>query len=141
MTTFELQRKIHKAVKEKLHAGMTEKELADVITKVCPEWQGDLISGERTADIEGAPTDRVIKNGDVVLLDLQVCSENKWSDLTRVYFIGGITDEQSVAYKQVVNAIKEGEANLCPGKSGKELWKLVRKATGSECAFVHHADI
>ena len=139
MNTWELQAKIHKAIKKNLHIGMTEKELADVITRVYPDWLGDLISGERTAEIEGGPTDRVIKYGDVVLLDLQVCAENKWSDLTRVYFMGDISDEQRTAYEQVVNAIKEGEKNLYPGKKGKDLWELVRKATNSEYAFSHHA--
>lgn len=139
MTTWELQSLIHKAVKESLHAGMTEKELADVITNVCPDWQGDLISGERTSEIEGGPTDRVIKQGEVVLLDLQVCSENCMSDLTRVYFVGGISDEQKTAYDSVVNALEAGEANLYPGKKGKDLWKLVRDAVGTEYAFTHHA--
>ena len=139
MNTWELQSVVHKAVKENLHAGMTEQELADVITLVCPDWQGDLISGERTAEIEGSPTDRIIKYGDVVLLDLQICAENEWSDLTRVYFIGEISDEQRIAYKQVVDALKEGEVNLYPGKKGKDLWELVRKATGSKYAFSHHA--
>ena len=139
MTTWELQSAVHKAVKENLHAGMTEKELAGVITEVCPDWQGDLISGERTSDVEGSPTDRVIRCGDVVLLDLQICAENKWSDLTRVYFVGGISDEQRTAYKQVTDALKAGEVNLYPGKKAKDLWELVRKATGSEYAFTHHA--
>ncbi len=139
MTAWELQSLIHKAVKENIRAGMTEKELADIITNVCPDWQGDLISGERTAEIEGPPTDRVIKYGDVVLLDLQVCAENRWSDLTRVYFIGTISDEQKKAYDMVVSAIEAGESNLCPGKKGGDLWELVRNATGSEYAFTHHA--
>lgn len=139
MTTWELQSAVHKAVKENLRAGMTEKELAGVITGVCPDWQGDLISGERTSEIEGAPTDRVIKCGDVVLLDLQICAENKWSDLTRVYFVGGISDEQKAAYMQVVNALKMGEANLYPGKKAGDLWELVRMEIGSEYAFTHHA--
>ena len=139
MNTWELQSIIHKAVKENLHAGMTELELADVITRVCPDWQGDLISGERTADIEGAPTQRVINYGDVVLLDLQVCSENKWSDLTRVYFVGEITKEYKAAYKQVMNAISAGEANLCPNKKGRDLWEIMHNAIGSQYAFMHHA--
>ena len=139
MTTWELQSLVHKAVKENLRIGMTEKELAKIITSVCPDWQGDLISGERTAEIEGPPTDRVIKHGDVVLLDLQMCSENCWSDLTRVYFMGEISDEQKKVYAQVLNAIKAGEENLYHGKKGKDLWELTRSATGSEFAFSHHA--
>jgi len=139
MTTWELQSAVHKAVKANLHAGMTELELADVITGVCPGWQGDLISGERTSQIEGSPTDRVIKSGDVVLLDLQICSENQWSDLTRVYFVGGMSDEQKIAYRQVVDALKTGEDNLYPGKKAKDLWELCRRAIGTEYAFTHHA--
>lgn len=139
MTTWELQSLVHKAVKENLHIGMTENELADVISDVCPNWQGDLISGERTADIEGTPTDRVIKYGDVVLLDLQMCAEGSWSDLTRVYFMGEISKEQETAYNCVLNALRAGEENLYPGKKADDLWALVRNATGSEYAFTHHA--
>ena len=139
MTTRELQGLVHKAVKENLHVGMTENELADVITSVCSNWQGDLISGERTADIEGPPTDRIIKQGDVVLLDLQICADGLWSDLTRVYFMGEISKEQEMAYNQVLNALKVGEENLYPGKKANEMWELVRNATGSEYAFTHHA--
>lgn len=138
MTTWELQKQIHNAVREKLHAGMTELELADVISAICPAWQGDLISGERSADIEGGPTNRVIKNGDIVLLDLQVCVEGQWSDLTRVYFVGDISDAQRKAYAQVVDAIAEGEKMLRPGTKAKDLWHAMRDSIGTEFAFAHH---
>jgi len=138
MTTWELQQQIHNAVKGKISAGMTEKELAKIISDVCPNWQGDLISGERSADIEGKPTDRIIKKGDVVLLDLQVYSDNMWSDLTRVYFIGGASEKQISAYKQVKKAIATGETLLRPGKKGKEIWNSMRNAIGTEFAFTHH---
>ena len=40
MTSWELQKKIHETVKEKLSAGMTERDVADIISGVCPDWQG-----------------------------------------------------------------------------------------------------
>ena len=138
MTTWELQGQIHKAVKENLHIGMTEKEIAEVISSVCPKWEGDLISGERSADIEGGPTDRVIKSGDVVLLDLQVCADNQWSDLTRVYFMGEVSDKHKKAYSDVLSAISVGEAMLRPGTKAKEIWHKMREAIGTEFAFAHH---
>lgn len=138
MTTWELQKNIHNAVKEKLHIGITERELADVISSVCPDWQGDLISGKRTAEIEGGPTDKVIESGDVVLLDLQVCVDGQWSDLTRVYFMGGITDKQKYAYNQVLSAIKAGEKLLCAGTRASVIYHEMRKAIGTEYAFSHH---
>ncbi len=138
MTTWELQKKIHNAVAEKLCIGMTEKELAEVISSVCPDWQGDLISGERTAEIEGEPTDRKILSGDVVLLDLQVQADGAWSDLTRVYFMGGISDEQRHAYYQVMSAIRAGEKLLCPGTRACDIYHAMRAAIGTEFAFSHH---
>lgn len=139
MTTFELQEKIHNCVKEKLSFGMTEKELGEIISEICPDWQGDLISGIRTSDIEGGPTDKVIEVGDIVLLDLQVKSENQWSDLTRVYFMGGISSEQKEAYEKIKIALKVGESLLYPGMSASEIYKKVREAIDSPFCFDHHA--
>ncbi len=138
MTAFELQKQIHLAVKQHLRPGMTEYELADVISSVCPKWQGDLITGERTAEIEGGPTERVIQAGDVVLLDLQVNEDNQWSDLTRVYFVGNPTEEQKKAYTQVIGALTAGEELLKPGTKGNEIWELMRKAMDSPFGFTHH---
>ncbi len=138
MSVWELQKRIHHVVKQHLHAGMTEKELAQVISAVCPDWQGDLITGERTVEIEGAPTERVIQTGDVVLLDLQVNSDNQWSDLTRVYFVGEPTEKHKKAYAQVKAALKAGEEQLRSGTKGKELWELMRKTIDSPFAFTHH---
>ncbi len=139
MTSFELQEKIHAHVKEKLAVGMTEKELGAVISEICPDWQGDLISGERTAEIEGTPSDRVIKFGDVVLLDLQMKLENEWSDLTRVYFMGEISSEQKEAYEKIKTALKVGESLLYPGMRASEIYKKVREAIDSPFCFDHHA--
>ena len=138
MTTWEIQKEIHSAVKKNLREGMTELELAEVISSICPEWQGDLISGERTADIEGAPGDRIIKKGDVVLLDLQVCSDKQWSDLTRVYFLDNVTGKQKDAYEKVLNAITAGEKLLLPGTKAKDIYSCMREAICSKFAFEHH---
>ena len=138
MTVWDLQQKIHTAVKEKLCIGMTENQLADIITEVCPNWQGDLISGKRTSEIEGGPTDKVIGDGDVVLLDLQVCLDEQWSDLTRVYFVGGTDDEKTSLYKRVVDALKAGEELLFPGTRVCDIWHKMREVIGTEYAFTHH---
>ena len=138
MTTWELQEKIHSAIKEKLHVGMTEKEAGEIISEICPDWQGDLISGERTGAIEGGPTDKVIQSGDVVLFDLQVFSEGHWSDLTRVYFMGNPTEKQMTSFSKVCSALSAGEALLAPGTKAKELWIKMRETIDSPNAFDHH---
>ncbi len=138
MNTWELQQKIHDCIKENLHVGMTEKEIGEVISGVCPDWRGDLISGERTADIDGEPTERIIKKGDIVLFDLQIYSDGMWSDLTRVYFVGEPSEKQKTAYEAVMKAVSEGEKLLRPGTKGKDIWNTMHKAIGDEFAFAHH---
>ena len=138
MNTWELQQKIHDCIKDNLRTGMTEKEIGEVISSVCADWHGDLISGERTADIEGEPTERVINAGDTVLFDLQIYSGGMWSDLTRVYFVGEPSKKQETAYKAVLKALSEGEKLLCPGTKGKDIWNTMHETIGDEFAFTHH---
>ncbi len=138
MTTWEMQEKIHKTIKEKLRVGMTEIEAGKLISEICPDWQGDLISGERTGAIDGAPTEKIIQSGDIVLFDLQVFSEGHWSDLTRVYFMGTPSEKQMTAFSKIRSALLTGEALLQPGTTGKELWQKMRKTIDSPNAFEHH---
>ena len=139
MTTWELQAKIHNEIKSNVSPGMKETDIADVITSVCPHWRGDLISGARSACVEGGPTDRTIATGDVILFDIQVYSERMWSDITRVYFVGEPNDKQVQAYKKIADAIKAGERLLRPGTKGKELYDSMRSVIGTDYAFAHHA--
>lgn len=138
MNTWELQQKIHDEIKKNLRAGMSEKEIGEVISGIYADWRGDLISGERTANIEGEPTERIIKKGDTVLFDLQVYTDGMWSDITRVYFVGEPSLKQKKAYEAVLKAVYEGEKLLLPGTKGKNIWKTMRDAIGDEFAFTHH---
>ena len=138
MTTFDLQKKIHDKMNQYLQIGMTENDAKNIARSVIPTVGGDIISGERTADIEGDATDKVIGKGDILLLDLQVNLEGTWSDLTRVYFMGRPNDEQVAVYNKVLSALSAGEKLLKPGTRACDIWETMRKATGSEYAFTHH---
>ena len=65
-------------------------------------------------------------------------SEGQWSDLTRVYFVGEISNEQKEAYLKVKEAIRVGEENLQPGVKCKHLWEIMHEAINSPYAFDHH---
>ena len=73
-----------------------------------------------------------------LFLVLLVCVDGQWSDLTRVYFMGGITDKQKCAYNQVLSAIKAGEKLLRAGTHASDIYHEMRKAIGTEYAFSHH---
>lgn len=138
MTTFDLQKKIHSQMKMYLRAGMTENDAKNIAKSVIPYIGGDIISGTRTADIEGDATDRVMEKGEILLLDLQVKHEGEWSDLTRVYFMGQPSREQILVYKHVLSALHAGENLLKPGTRAMDIYHEMREAIGTEFAFTHH---
>lgn len=49
---------------------------------------GDLLSGERTLLMGGSPSDRCLRTDDVVIVDLQTCSDHYWADTTRAFVLG-----------------------------------------------------
>ncbi len=138
MTTFDLQKRIHAAMQKQLQIGMTENDAKSIAKSVIPDVGGDIISGTRTADIEGDATDRVMERGEILLLDLQVKHEGEWSDLTRVYFMGQPTKEQIKVYNQVVSALSVGEKLLKPQTRACDIYHEMRKSIGTEYAFTHH---
>ena len=138
MTTFDLQKKIHLQMQKLLEIGMTENDAKNIAKSVVPDVGGDIISGTRTADIEGDATDRVMESGELLLLDLQVKHEGVWSDLTRVYFMGKPSDEQISVYNQVLSALSAGEKLLKEGTRACDIYHGMRKAIGNEFAFTHH---
>lgn len=138
MTTFDLQKKIHLAMKKHLSIGMTENDVKNITRSVISYVSGDIISGHRTADIEGQPTDRAMQRGDVLLLDLQVKHEGEWSDLTRVYFMGQPSDEQVSVYNKVISALTAGEKLLRAGTKACDIYHCMKTAIDSEFAFNHH---
>lgn len=138
MTTFDLQKKIHDSMRKYLQIGMTENDAKNIARSVIPTVCGDIISGTRTADIEGDATDRVMEKGELLLLDLQVNLEGAWSDLTRVYFMGQPSDEKVLVYNQVISALDAGEKLLKPEARACDIYHAMRKAIGTEFAFTHH---
>lgn len=138
MTTFDLQQRIHDSIRQNLRIGMTENDAKNIARSVISTVGGDIISGQRTADIEGDATDRVLQKGDILLLDLQVNHDGVWSDLTRVFFMGQPDNEQREIYDKVLCALIAGEKLLKPGTRGCDIWETMRKATFSEYAFTHH---
>lgn len=136
---FEYQKKLHDTLRKELHIGIKENEIAAIIDSFGVIWQGDIVSGERSANIEGAATDRVIKDGDALIMDIQFYDGQMWSDITRTYFFGSPSNRMTNFYAKTEKALKEAEQLLKKGTTCSEIYNFLQKTMDSEYSFKHHA--
>lgn len=102
--------------------GVTEKELQQVLGTTMMREGADKIgflivtSGpDRYKMTNPYASRRKLQNGDMVILDIGAIYEGYWSDITRGFFIGGVSDEQRRFYEaaraiteDTVKAVKPG---------------------------------
>jgi Xaa-Pro dipeptidase len=136
--------------KANIKTGKTEIELcrdvmSDSILRHGPfEFsRGDTwLSGPRTLEIGGPPTERKFEGGDSIVLDLQALYNNYWADGARTYIVGNPTEEQERVFNALLAAKKKGEELLRPGTVAKDVYYAVaneiKKASYSQF-FPHHA--
>lgn len=114
--------------------GMTEKEIAKKLDDYMFSLGAtglafDTIvgSGENSAQIHSTPSDRVIKDKDIILLDFGYVVDGYCSDMSRTIFVGAISEKQKefydLVYETQMNAIK----NIKVGMTAKEADMLGRK--------------
>lgn len=85
------------------------------------------ISGPRSALIHGKATDRVITNGDLVLMDFSANYEGYHSDITRTVVIGQSDSRQEEVYNIVLEAQKLAISLIKPGVAGYDIDAAARK--------------
>lgn len=140
----------HAAAMAEVEPGMTELDAWLVVQAAAQRAlgeraivYGDLATGPRTAtDKGGAPTDRVIEPGDLLLLDFSVVSEGYRSDFTNTFAVGGApTPAQTRLFDACTGALLAAEALLRPGTPCKDVDAAVRahfRSLGLLDAFPHH---
>lgn len=102
-------------------AGSTERELGNLITERYHQAGGDVLtmlvvaSGERSAHLNGPPTEKVLQPGDVVRTDVIGTSDHYYSDVARTSVVGEPSAEQRKVYdllfdvhRRCIDAIRPG---------------------------------
>ena len=94
---------------EKLYKGMTEAELSSILTAEMRSLGGGqsfpgVLFGERAALPHGNPSERCLKPGDGVLVDMGCTVHGYWSDITRTVFYGEPNEKQKDIYDVVYRA-------------------------------------
>lgn len=126
---------VHRRVPGLLRAGRTEREVAADLERLIlvGHVAVDFIivgSGPHGADPHHDFSDRVIADGDIVVIDIGGTLDSGYhSDCTRTYVIGAgesVRPDQAEAYRVLLEAQQAGRDSARPGITGGELDKVVR---------------
>lgn len=90
-----------------------------------------IASGERSALPHGVAGDRLLAEGDAVVLDFGCVLDGYCSDMTRTLFIGYASVRQREVYEAVLAAQQAALAQLRAGMSGREADALARDVLAS----------
>lgn len=98
-----------------------------VMTNLGSEWSqcsNIVTSGPYTAPYRRFTSDRIIQNGDSVIIDIGAGFNGYWGDLTRVYVCGNVrpTQELKEAHQKVYNAVFDCAAATRPGATNADVY-------------------
>jgi Xaa-Pro dipeptidase len=129
---------------KKLARGMTESDLAGILEgefrKLGVSGGGLVQFGPSAALPHGAPGDRALQRGDVVLIDAGCRVLGYTSDVTRTVSYGPPKDEVRKVYDAVDRAQRAGIEALRSGVSGEEVDRAARRVieeAGYGAFFTH----
>jgi Xaa-Pro dipeptidase len=122
------------AVLPKIHLGVTEREIANelLLEMMRSGAQGlpfepIVLSGPKSALPHGAPGDRRVQAGDLLLFDFGVSVGGYASDITRTFAVGHLDDELRRVYEAVKRANEAGRLAARPGVEIQEVDRAARR--------------
>ncbi len=99
-----------------------------------------VASGERGALPHARASEKRLREGELVTLDLGARVEGYHSDMTRTFALGRVDGEWRRVFQAVLEALEAALSALAPGKSAKEVDALARQVLqghGLDRYFVH----
>ncbi len=129
------------AARTSLRAGDTEIEAWGAVQAAMEQSAGerisllcDFASGERSGEVGGPPGARVLRDGDLTIVDLVPQLRGYFGDSCATVAIGDVPAEVRSAHARCADALEQGLAALAPGLVAGDVDALVRK--GLE--YPHH---
>lgn len=127
-----------------IRAGVTEREIALELNRLMFQYGAEdlsfdtiALSGVNTSMPHGVPSDKIVENGEFVLLDFGAVWNGYHSDMTRTICVGEPSDEMKKVYDIVLEAQLAGLEAARSGITGRELdiisRDIIEKAGYGEC--------
>ncbi len=118
----------------KIKEGVSEREIALEIEFFMRKEGAETVSfdlitvtGAKTSQCHGVPSDDRVKKGDFVLMDTGAMLDGYNSDMTRTVAVSYVTDEQKDVYETVLKAHLEAFNLIKPGNKCSEPDKMARE--------------
>jgi len=117
---------------QNLRPGVKECELLAIawhkFTELGSEWSqcaNIVCSGPYTAPYRRFTSDRIIREGDMVIVDIGACFNGYWGDFTRTYICGDVmpTKEQIDLHQESYNTLFNASAEAVVGKTNADIAK------------------
>ncbi|MBI2909114.1 MAG: aminopeptidase P family protein [Chloroflexi bacterium] len=117
-----------------------------VFTNLGSEWtqcSNIVASGPYTAPYRLFTSDRIIREGDPVILDIGACFNGYWGDLTRTYICGDImpTKELKALHQEDYDALFNACAAARPGNTNYDIWKNIQNEHSGGMSGGHSAGV
>lgn len=128
----------HAAARREARPGTSELELFEIVQRAAQLAAGepvlvygDFVSGPRSEQIGGPPTQRRIEAGDLVLLDFSVVVGGYRGDFATTFVCGAEpTPEQHRLHEACLRAMRTGEDLLRAGAECRAIDRAVRESFG-----------
>ena len=111
--------------------GMTEKQIAEEIEEYYKKrtdglaFETIVASGENTSMPHATPTERKIKEQDIITIDMGCKVKGYCSDMTRTFFVGNVPEYVKPVYDLVLKNQKQTLEEMKDGESTRLLTKMV----------------
>jgi Xaa-Pro aminopeptidase len=122
---------------EERFVGRTEKELVWRMTQLLHDcgaddvaFPVDIVAGPTAASPHGEPGDRIIQDGDLVLVDAGAKLGGYCSDCTRTFAVGEVSESLRQVYELVREAQQAGVEAVRAGRSGRDVDAAARAPIG-----------
>jgi len=138
----------HNKVFKELKPGMSEKDLGGlVISELYARSGADpkiivVASGERSSMLNASATNRVVKNGDVIRVDIMATKKGYYCDVCRTSIVGKPSKKQLGIWKTIIEARELVLSNIKPGVNSHKIYSIyndfVAKKGLTSIDFVGH---
>lgn len=133
-------------LKAKLKTGVTERAIAFELENAIREkgqfdisFEAIVAFGENSSTPHHAPSERMLKKGDNILIDCGAKYEGYGSDMTRNFGFGGVSEAYRNKYELLLGVQKNTLAEYVPQKSTKSIDRHCRKYLGTEAEYFTHS--
>lgn len=137
---------IYRRIESTLEPGLSEALLSSLIQNWGLELGADEVffsavqAGENSAIPHHERSSRMMKRGDVIVIDISLTYDNYYGDLTRVFALGPIHDKVKERYEMIMKAVNEAFIHVKPGIQARVIDKAARASlstVGLADYFIH----